>query len=565
LETAIAGSGVILESGGPMGDDFGARAKGGALFRGNGAMPGHGIGKYGAGLALVGLLAASPVQAQELAFGSAAEQQAAVASGKTTFEAITRSYLKRIAALDRKGPRLNTIIALNPAAASESRAFDRQKPSGSLPLRGLTILVKDNIETRELPTTAGSLALKDNDTHRDAPLAAKLRAAGAVILGKTNLSEWANFRSTHSISGWSAIGGLVRNPYALDRSACGSSAGSAAAVAAGLAWAAIGTETDGSITCPSSMNGVVGLKPTVGLISRSRVVPISVSQDTAGPITRSVTDAALLLTVMAGSDPADAATADADAHKTDYVAALAGATLKGVRIGVLRYTRSPQTDAAFEQALKELTAQGAILVDVPIPDEAPLDKVEQVVMHSEFKAGINAYLADAAPAVKARTLSDLIAFDDASPREMALFGQEIFLDSAKAPDLSDPAYVNARDTERRLAGPEGIDRMLKEANVAVLVATTNGPASVVDPVNGSRWLGSPSTWPAAAGYPHLTVPMGRVSGLPVGLSFIGPKWSEAELLRLGYAFEQATKIWTPPRFPASVSEQPEFARAFAPE
>lgn len=526
---------------------------------------GHRISIYGVGLAFAGLLATSSVQAQDLIYGSAAEQQATVASGKTSYEAITRTYLKRIAELDHKGPKLNTIISLNPNAIAEARKFDQQKSSRSLPLRGLTVLIKDNIETKELPTTAGSLALKDNNTHRDATLTAKLRAAGAIILGKTNLSEWANWRSTHSVSGWSAIGGLVRNPYALNRSACGSSAGSAAAVAAGLAWAAIGTETDGSVTCPSSMNGVVGLKPTVGLISRTHIVPISSSQDTAGPIARNVTDAALLLTVMAGSDPADPATAEADAHKTDYVAALAGATLKGARIGVLRYHRSPQTDAVFEAALKVLADKGAILVDVPIPDESRVDKAEQIIEASEFKAGINAYLASAAPAVKTRSLSDLIAFNDATPRETVLFGQELFLKSEKAPALTDPVYITARDTGRHLAGPEGIDKMLKEAGVDVLVATTNAPASVVDPVNGGRWLGSPSTWPAVAGYPHLTVPMGHVAGLPVGLSFIGPKWSEAELLRLGYAFEQATKVWVPPTFPASVSQEPKYARAFAPE
>ena len=526
----------------------------------------HSAQTYGAAISLAGLLVASPVHARDLTFASGAEQQAAVAAGETTFEGIIRSYLKRIAAMDRTGPRLNSILSLNPAARSDARDRDRQATGNSqnATLRGLSVLVKDNIETATLPTTAGSLALKDNNTGHDAPLVARLKVAGAVILGKSNLSEWANFRSNHSISGWSAVGGLVRNPYGLDRSACGSSAGSAAAVAAGLTWAAIGTETDGSITCPASMNGVVGLKPTVGLVSRARIVPISSSQDTAGPIARSVTDAALLLTAIAGTDPADPATAEADTRKVDYVRALSGASLKGARIGVLRYTRSPQADALFEASLKVLADGGAVLVDVPIPDEGSVDAAEQVVEQAEFKAGINAYLASAAPAVKTHNLDDLIAFNAASPREMALFGQETFLKAAKAPNLSDPIYLKAAEAGRRLAGPEGIDRMLAEHRVDALVATTNGPASVNDPINGGRWLGSPSTWPAVAGYPHLTVPMGYVSGLPVGLSFIGPKWSEARLLRLGYAFEQATKVWTPPTFPASSEARPEIARAFDP-
>lgn len=519
-------------------------------------------------------LSAGPAAADEagsgaLAFATAAEQQAAMAAGRATSRSLVRLYLDRIEAIDRKGPALRSVLAINPDALKSASARDAERKAGGASggLHGLAVLVKDNIETADpLPTTAGSLALKDNVTGRDAPLIARLRASGAVILGKTNLSEWANFRSTRSISGWSGVGGLVRNPYGLDRSACGSSSGSGAAVAAGLAWAAIGTETDGSVTCPAAMNGIVGLKPTVGLVSRTHVVPISASQDTAGPMARTVADAALLLTAMAGSDPADAATAEADAHRADFVAGLDAGALKGARLGVLRTMagRSPQTDAVFEAALETLKAAGAVLVEVKAVDEDPVDKAERIVMGVEFKAGINAYLASTPATVKTRTLDDLIAFNAAEPRETALFGQEIFLEAAKAPGLADADYLKALETGRRLAGPEGIDRMLAEAGAVALIAPSGGPASIVDPVNGSRWLGSPSTLPAVAGYPHLTVPMGYVSGLPVGLSFIGAKWSDGRLLSLGYAFEQAAKVRVAPTFPGSVAVRPEFATAYAP-
>nr|QQZ52057.1 amidase [Phenylobacterium glaciei] len=450
-----------------------------------------------------------------------------------------------------------------PHALADARALDAERKAGKVrgPLHGLPILLKDNIESADdTATTAGSLALKDNVTGRDAPLVKRLTDAGAVILGKTNLSEWANYRSSHSISGWSAMGGLVRNPYALDRSACGSSAGSGAAVAAGLAVAAIGTETDGSITCPAAMNGIVGLKPTVGLVSRTHIIPISASQDTAGPMTRSVADAAAVLTAIAGSDSADPATADADIHKADYLKALDAKALKGVRIGVMRATagRSPQTDAVFEIALAALgrrrRAGGG-----DRPDGKAIDELEDVVLRVEFKAGLNAYLASTSPAqVKSRTLAELIAFNAAEPRETVLFGQEIFVEAQAAPGLDDPAYLKAKADAKRLAGPEGIDKLLKDAKVEVLVAASGGPPSVVDRVNGGRGLGSPSSLPAVAGYPHLTVPMGYVSGLPVGLSFIGTAWSEARLLSLGYAFEQATKVRRAPTFPASVNGSPAF-------
>lgn len=519
------------------------------------------------------LAAGSPAHAQApAAYPTVAEQQAAMTRGAVTSQALVSAARKRIARLDRAGPTLNSVLALNPAAEADAKTLDHERREGQVrgPLHGVVILLKDNIETAgPLPTTAGSLALAGNVSGQDAPVAARLRAAGAVILGKTNLSEWANFRSTRSISGWSAMGGLVRNPYALDRSACGSSSGSAAAVAAGFAAAAIGTETDGSVTCPAAVNGLVGLKPTVGLVSRGRIVPISPVQDTAGPITRTVADAAAILSVIAGSDPADPATAEADAHRADYVAGLDARALAGARIGVLRGLTgpSPGADAVFEQALAALRAAGAVLVEIKPPDDATraqLSNAEGAALRAEFKAAIDAYLAAAPAAVTSRSLDDLIAFNAATPAETALFGQETFELAAKSPALSDPAYRDLRATALRLAGPEGLDRMLREAQVEAIVAPSGGPASVIDPVNGGRFLGSPSTLPAVAGYPHLTVPMGEVSGLPVGLSFIGPKWSDARILALGYAFEQATHARREPAFLPSVAARPEIARAYRP-
>ena len=522
--------------------------------------------KRAAGL-IAGLAAAGAAHAgEEPAFGGVQDLSQAMARGTASSEGLTKAYLARIAALDRKGPKLNSIIVVNPHALADARKLDAERKAGKIrgPLHGLPILLKDNIESADgTATTAGSLALKDNVSQRDAPLVKRLTDAGAVILGKTNLSEWANYRSSRSISGWSAMGGLARNPYALDRGACGSSAGSGVAVAAGLAVAAIGTETDGSITCPASMNGVVGLKPTVGLVSRTHIVPISDSQDTAGPMTRSVADAAAILTAIAGSDPADPATARADAHRSDYLKALDAGALKGARIGVMRATagRSPQTDAVYEQALAALRGAGAVLVEVTPPEGKVIDDLEDLVLRVEFKAGVNTYLASTSPAqVKTRTLADLIAFNDAEPRETVLFGQETFLQAQGSPGLDDPAYLKAKADAKRLAGPEGIDKLLRDAKVEALVAQSGGPSSVVDRVNGGKWLGSPSSLPAVAGYPHLTVPMGYVEGLPVGLSFIGTAWSEARLLSLGYAFEQVTKVRRAPTFPASVNDSPAFDR-----
>lgn len=457
---------------------------------------------------------------------------------------------------DHAASQLNAIIALNPdrARIAATLAADKVAGKGQSAIHGKSILIKDNIETAdEMATTAGSLALADNVSHRDAPLVARLRASGALILGKTNLSEWANIRSNHSMSGWSAVGSIVRNPYALDRTACGSSSGSGAAVAAGLSWAAIGTETDGSIVCPSSINGIVGLKPTVGLVSRTHVVPISHSQDTPGPMARSVRDAATLLTVIAGSDAADPATKSADGHRRDYAAALTG-TIEGVRIGVLRDAVGNQaaTRKLFEAALVRLREAGAILVDIEKTDPpAGLGAAENTVLLTELKADLNAYLAATPPAVKTRTLAQLIAFNKAhAETELALFGQETFIEAEATKGLSDPAYVKAL-AAAQTGAQATLNRLLTNNRVAILVQPTNGPAWLSDPVNGDQDSGpSASQLPAVAGFPHLTVPMGQVDGLPVGLSFIGPAWSEAVLLNAGDVYEHRRGLLPPPRFAA---------------
>jgi amidase len=496
------------------------------------------------------LLAATPALAQS---DDAVALAAQMAAGKTSSEAITRAALARIAAMDRRGPTLRAVIAVNPDALAQARAADARRRAGHAlgPLDGIPVLVKDNIETRDpMATTAGSLALRDNVTGRDAPVIALLRAGGAVILAKTNLSEWANIRSTASISGWSAVGGQVKNPYALDRTPCGSSSGSGAGVAAGYAPLALGTETDGSVVCPSSVNGLVGLKPTVGLVSRTHVVPISHSQDTPGPMARSVRDVAVLLGAMVGSDPADPATKDADSHRVDYVAGLAGASLKGVRIAVLRPAMGAPLAERFAAALAVLQAQGAVLVPVERPRLEGLGEAEHEVLKTELKADLNAYLAGAAPGVKMRTLDDVIGFDiGAKAEEMPYFEQESFVAARDAKGLDDAEYLGMLAKSRRLAGVEGIDAMLKAAQASVLVEPTYGPGWLIDPVYGDGYDGvSASQLPAVSGYPHLTVPMGLVRGLPVGLSFIGRPYQEGALLDAGYVYEQAAQARRAPRF-----------------
>lgn len=499
-------------------------------------------------LAATPALAAPPVEEASLE-----DLSARMATGSTTSVAITSALLKRIAAMDRKGPALRAVIATNPDALAQARAADLRRRKGHAlgPLDGMPILIKDNIETADpMPTTAGSLALKGNITRRDASVVARLRAAGAVILGKTNLSEWANIRSDRSMSGWSAVGGQTKNPYALDRTPCGSSSGSGAAVAADFAPAALGTETNGSVVCPASINGLVGLKPTLGLVSRTHVVPISHTQDTPGPMARSVRDVAMLFSAMVGSDPADAATAEADAHRGDYAAGLAAASLKGVCIAVLRPEMSPDLAARFDAALAVLKAQGAVLVPVERPKLEGLSEAETALLMTELKADLNVYLAGLPGAVPVRSLADVIAFNTANAgAEMPYFEQESFAEAEATHGLDDPAYRAAKEKALRLAGKEGLEAMLKTADAEFLVRPTIAPAWLIEPVHGDQDVGSSAAGlPAIAGWPHLTVPMGLVRGLPVGLSFVARPYQEVRLLGAGYVFERAAGGRMAPRY-----------------
>jgi amidase len=522
-------------------------------------------------LAMVAAMGTASAAPYDVAEKSLPTLQADLASGRVTSEALVKAYLARIARIDRSGPTLRSVLALNPDAVADARASDARRKAKQTkgPLDGLPILVKDNIETADpVATTAGSLALKDNITHRDAPVVARLRAAGVIILGKANLSEWANIRSSHSISGWSAIGGLVKNPYVLDRSACGSSSGSGAAVAASLAAAALGTETDGSLVCPGSLNGIVSLKPTVGLLSRTHIVPISHSQDTPGPMARTVMGAAMLLTAMTGSDPADPATVDADKHKTDYAAALAGASLKGKRLGVIAPApgNTPSaTDLVFARAVEAMKAAGAEIVEIRdfTPPPASEGDNELLVLKYELKNDLNAYLAGLPHPVGVKTLADIIAFDKATPRETVLFGQDLFEEAEATKGLSDPVYIKAHD-ELRKSSRDALDGLIAGHHLDALIRSTDDPSFRVDIVKGDNDSSTSSSLPATAGYPHLTVPMGYVHGLPVGLSFIGMAWSEKTLLQLGYAYEQISHARHAPTYIPSLESTPAVERAFAP-
>ncbi|MFZ5743593.1 MAG: amidase [Pseudomonadota bacterium] len=478
------------------------------------------------------------IAASSLALAIALTGSPAAAETPAQRAAEAKAYLATIARLDdaEKGPQLNAVIAANPAAPQEAARL-----AGTGPLDGRTVLVKDNVETREWPTTAGSLALATNKTGRDAPMITRLRAAGGVVLGKTNLSEWANIRHSPSTSGWSAVGGLTRNPHAIDRNTCGSSSGSGAAIAAGMAWGAIGTETDGSITCPAAVNGIVGFKPTVGLVSRTHVVPISASQDTAGPMTRSVADAALLLGAIAGSDPADAATAEADSRKTDFTQGLATASLKGLRIGLL--TRAVGNHAGvrkvFEQAVADLKAAGAEIVEIDFQPDGSMFRDEGYVLRYELRRDMNAYLKTLPGTGLPRSLTELIEFNRANAdKELRWFGQDTFIAADKLTDAE--AYAKARANSLKLAGELGIDKLLADHKVSLLIAPTAGPSWATDLVTGDRFLGiGAGSFAAIAGYPHLTVPMGAVEGLPVGLSFMGAKWQDHAVLQVGAAYERA--------------------------
>lgn len=501
-----------------------------------------------------GAAAARP--SDSIAEQSVAQLQAAMQRGQHTAQSLVQAYLQRIQQLDRAGPRLNAVIERNPDALAIAKALDAERrlqgPRG--PLHGIPVLLKDNIATADkMLTSAGSLALTHGAAVRDAHLVAQLRRSGAVILGKANLSEWANMRSTRSSSGWSARGGQTRNPYALDRSPSGSSSGCGAAMAASLAAVAVGTETDGSITSPASVASLVGMKPTVGLVSRSGVIPIAHSQDTAGPMTRTVADAAVLLSAMAGVDPDDAATATAQGKLSDVLGQLQPNALRGKRLGVVRNIFAAcgaRVAQVVESQLQVLRAQGAELVDVgEVPNTDRYAETELTVLLYELKHGLQQYLAAYAPNAPVRNLADILAFNRReAAREMPYFGQEHFEAAQAMGGLDTPAYREALATNHRYARAEGIDAVLREHRLDALVAPTGGPAWLIDPINGDA-PGASFTSPAAvAGYPHITVPCGFVAGLPVGLSFVGTAWSDAALLGMAYAYEQASLQRQPPRY-----------------
>ena len=475
--------------------------------------------------------------------------QARIAAGELDSAALTRAYLQRIGAIDRGGPQLRSVIALNPQALREAAARDAERRAGRVrgPLHGIPVLLKDNINAHPMATTAGSLALQAFHPG-DAFLVSRLRAAGAVILGKTNLSEWANYRAEASVSGWSARGGQTRNPYRLTHSPCGSSSGSAVAVAANLAVISVGTETDGSIVCPAAMNGVVGLKPTVGLISRDGIVPISFSQDTAGPIARSVTDAAILLTAMAGRDEADPATATRPGRAVyDYAARLRPEGLRGARIGLLDspLTDQPGLRALMDDAEARLREAGATVIHLAALNERAWQADEQIVLQYEFKAGLERYLRRWQAPV--RTLPAIIAFNRQHAREeLTLFGQDVMERAAQAGPLGDQRYIEARARARRLAGEQGIDALLKAHQLDALVAPTTGTAWTIDVEGGDAFPGGTYGAAAVAGYPSISVPMGHIDGLPAGLLFMGTAWSEPRLIELAYAYEQRTMARRPP-------------------
>lgn len=497
----------------------------------------------------------SDVPAFDLEEVTIAELQRAMADGRLTAKAITAAYLERIEALDRRGPLLRHVIETNPDALTVAEQLDAERkatgPRGVL--HGIPVLVKDNIDTADrMTTTAGSLALEGHFAAKDAFLVARLRAAGAVILGKANLSEWANFRGYSSSSGWSARGGQAKNPYALDRNPSGSSSGSAGAVSANLCPVAVGTETSGSIVSPSSCCGVVGIKPTVGLISRAGIIPISSSQDTAGPITRTVADAAALLGGMTGVDLDDARTTESDGRaETDYTKYLTAEGLNGAKIGIWRAEGfHPSVHPVLEAAIAAMKSAGATVIDpVEVPTLGTFGDAVSLLMRCEFKATLNAYLGALGPDAKVRSLEDLIAFNERHrAREMWFYGQEFLIQSQRMDSLDNPAYLQARDDARRLAREEGLYAALDAHDLDAVVALTNGPAHLTDLVNGDRGTGGTAVLCAAAGCPSITVPAGYVFGLPVGISFMGRAFAEGTLLRLAFAFEQCTRVRTPPRF-----------------
>ena len=498
-----------------------------------------------------------PFELDEITIG---ELQDGMNSGKFTARLLVEKYTARIEEIDKRGPAVNAVIELNPDAEAIADALDQERkakgPRG--PLHGVPVLIKDNIDTADrMMTTAGSLALIDSKPTKDSFVAQKLHAAGAVILGKTNLSEWANIRSSHSTSGWSGRGGLTKNPYALDRNACGSSSGTGAGISANLATVGIGTETDGSIVCPSSSNGLAGIKPTVGLVSRTGIIPISHTQDGAGPMCRSVRDAAILLGALTGADPEDSATAaSVGKSQTDYAQYCDPNGLRGARIGVARkyFGFNDAVDALMEESLDAMKRQGATLIDpADIETFGKFDETELLVFMYELKADLNAYLTRLGPSAPLRTLKDIIEFNERNrQKEMPYFGQDLFVKAEAKGPLTEKAYVDALAKNRQLARTEGIDAIMDKHQLNALVAPTGGPAWLTDLVNGDHSAGGSSNAAAVAGYPNINVTAGSLFGLPVGISFFGRAWSEPTLIKLAFAFEQATKARQAPRFLATV-------------
>jgi amidase len=508
--------------------------------------------------------AATPLPAEvkpfELDEATIPQLQDGMKSGKYTAQSLVEKYLARIDEIDKRGPAVNAIIELNPDALSIAKALDQERNGKGArgPLHGIPVLIKDNIDTADrMMTTAGSLALVGSKPPKDSFVAQRLRAAGAVILGKTNLSEWANIRSSHSVSGWSGRGGLTKNPYALDRNACGSSSGTGAGISANLAVVGIGTETDGSIVCPSSSNGLAGIKPTVGLVSRGGIIPISHSQDGAGPMCRTVRDAAILLGALSGVDLDDSATAaSAGKSQTDYAQYCDPHGLKGARIGVARkyFGFNDAVDALMEQSLNVMKTQGATLVDpADIATLGKFDDTELLVFMYELKADLNAYLARLGPGAPVRTLQDIIDFNDRNrQKEMPYFGQDLFVKAQSKGPLSEKEYLEAVEKNHQLARTEGIDALMDKYHLDAIVAPTGGPAWLTDLVNGDHSAGGSSNAAAVAGYPNVNVTAGFLSGLPVGISFFGRAWSEPTLIKMAYSFEQAIKARQAPRFLNSI-------------
>jgi amidase len=505
----------------------------------------------------VPLPAINPFELDEITIS---DLQDGMKSGKFTARSLVEKYSARIAEIDKQGPAINSVLELNPDALSIADSLDQERKGKGArgPMHGVPVLIKDNIDTADrMMTTAGSLALVGSKPTQDSFVAQKLRRAGAVILGKTNLSEWANIRSSHSTSGWSGRGGLTKNPYVLDRNPCGSSSGTGAGISANLCALGIGTETDGSIVCPSSSNGLAGIKPTVGLVSRSGIVPISHSQDGAGPMCRTVRDAAILLGALTGVDPRDSATAGSQGKSfTDYTQFCDPNGLKGARIGVARkyFGFSEAVDALMEQSLDAMKKQGAILVDpADIETLGKFDESELLVFMYELKADLNSYLAGLGPNAPVRTLKDIIDFNDRNrQKEMPYFGQDLFLKAEAKGPLTEKAYIDALDKNHQLARTEGIDATMDKNHLDAIVAPTGGPAWLTDLVNGDHVAGGSSNAAAVAGYPNINVTAGFVSGLPVGISFFGRAWSEPTLVRLAFAFEQTIKARQAPRFLSTI-------------